>query len=157
MRCRARAGELARLTAVLLLATAAACRGEEAPEAPAETSELFDRITRPGDGAAVHLVRLVQRADAYAFDPTTLTVARGDVVRFVMSGSQPESVVFDAAAASPEAAGFIRANQLDRGVLLTEPGQAYDVSFREAPPGTYPFESLPHGPRGMRGTVTVTP
>jgi plastocyanin len=40
---------------------------------------------------------------------------------------------------------------------MTDPGETYDVVFRDAPPGTYPFRSLPHGDRGMRGTVTLTP
>jgi plastocyanin len=117
--------------------------------------EVLERITRPVEGAAVHLVRIVQRGDAYVFDPAEIRVAPGDVVRFVMSGSQPESVAFEAAAASPGAAEFIREHMLHLGVVLTDPGQAYDVSFLAAPPGRYPFHSIPHATEGMRGEVLV--
>ena len=122
--------------------------GESAPE-PLES------ITRPAEDGTVHLVRLVQRGDRYAFEPAELTIPSGDVVRFVMAGSQPESVVFEAPSEDPEIATFIRSRGLQHGVLLTDAGQAHDVSFRDAPPGRYPFLSLPHASQGMRGAVTV--
>lgn len=130
------------------------CREAEAPPEPVG-SEILDRITRPGEGGAVHLVRLVQRGDSYAFDPAEVTIASGDVVRFVMTGSQPESVAFAPAGAAADAAEYIRERGLDRGVLLTEPGSAHDVAFPEAPAGSYPFHSVPHAGQGMRGTVVV--
>lgn len=148
----------AALLSLLLFLAAAACDrpGLMVEEPPGSGSEILERITRPGEGGEVHLVRLVQRGDSYAFDPAEVTIAPGEIVRFVMTGSQPESIAFDPATASPEIAQFIRANQLDRGVLLTDPGQAYDVSFRDAPAGTYPFQSVPHGGTGMRGTITIS-
>ena len=54
-----------------------------------------------------------------------------------------------------EAASFIRGHSLHLGVLLTDPGQAYDVAFTGAPPGRYPFLSRPHVGRGMRGEVVI--
>lgn len=138
----------------------AAC-GERSP-APAATEgppepgpEVLERITRRPDQGAVHLVRLVQRADVYAFDPDRIAIRSGDVVRFVTSGGQPESIAFDADTAAPEAAAFIRAHDLHLGALLTVPGEAYDVAFVDAPPGDYPFLSRPHVGHGMRGVVTV--
>jgi plastocyanin len=144
--------------AVILSAAVPGC-SDEAPalEAPPEEPRpnTLERITRPAEGGQVHLVRLVQRGDRYAFEPSEITIPPGDVVRFVMVGGQPESVAFEAARAAPAAAEFIRSNQLDLGVLMTETGQAYDVSFQGAPTGSYPFVSLPHGSQGMRGTVVV--
>ena len=52
-------------------------------------------------------------------------------------------------------ADYIRQQGLDRGVLLTEPGSAHDVSFHAAPPGSYPFHSVPHAAQGMRGSIQV--
>jgi plastocyanin len=147
--------------AALLIGTflaAAGCAGEipaeEAPEIESGPVPL-ERITRPAEDGDVHFVRLVQRGDRYSFEPAELTLPPGDVLRFVMTGSQPESVAFDPASATPEAAEFIRGRNLHLGVLLTDVGQARDVSFRDAPPGRYPFLSLPHADRGMRGVVTV--
>jgi plastocyanin len=156
---RSVAGRTERVLRVLLAAVllaAPGCADEQAlSEDPPETV-LFESITRPGEGGgAVHLVRLLQSGDRYGFDPDELRVTSGDVLRFVMVGSQPESVVFDPNAATPEAAVFIRSQALNRGVLLTEPGQVYDVSFRDAPAGRYPFHSLPHEVHGMRGVVEV--
>ncbi len=143
--------------ATTLILLAVACTGAPPTETPVEAAnDLLDRITRPGDGGAVHLVRIVQHGDSYAFDPARLAIPSGDVVRFVMAGSQPESVAFDIGQATPEAGAFIRANSLHLGVLLVEAGQAYDVTFRGAPAGSYPFHSIPHAARGMRGLVQVS-
>lgn len=152
-------GKPARPLALLILALAlCACNGEAPPSissGAAESPEILERITRPVDGARVHLVRLVQRGDQYAFDPAVIRAAPGDVVRFVMAGTQPESVAFDATTATSEAAIFINANSLHHGVLLTDSGQAYDVSFTDAPPGRYPFVSVPHAIHGMVGEVLI--
>lgn len=154
---RSHRGHRALLPLALFIVAAACDRPQStAEEPPGPGSEILERITRPGDGGEVHLVRLVQRGDSYSFDPAELTIAPGEVVRFVMTGSQPESIAFDPATAAPEIAQFIQAHRLDRGVLLTDPGQAYDVSFRDAPLGSYPFQSVPHGGSGMRGTIVVS-
>jgi len=125
------------------------------PEEAVQSAEIVDRLTESGDGNAVHLVRLVQRGDQYAFEPAHFSIPSGDVLRFVLAGPQPESVAFDPGAATPEAAAFIRERSLHLGTLLVEPGQAYDVSFRDAPVGQYPFVSVPHGLQGMKGMVEV--
>lgn len=118
--------------------------------------EIAERIIGPGEGGAVHFVRLVQRADRYAFEPSELTIPPGDVVRFVMVGGKPESIAFAPDESSPRAAAdFIREHSLHLGVLLTEAGQAYDVAFRDAPAGRYAFRSLPRDSEGMHGVVIV--
>lgn len=143
----------------LLLALALAvtgCAAEAPPEPSADRpSDVLDRITRGTENGDVHLVRLVQSGDRYRFDPDRIIVAPGDVVRFVMEGSQPESVVFDRVEGTPQAATFVRENQLHLGVLLTRAGEAYDVDFEGAPPGAYPFRSVPHAGHGMTGIVEV--
>jgi plastocyanin len=121
-------------------------------DGPAEEGDdLLDRISRPA-GGQVHLVRLVDGRGDHRFDPAEIVIGPGHVVRFVMAGSVPESVAFEATGASPEAANYIHEHGFHRGVLLTEPGQAVDVSFADAPPGRYPFVSVP---RGVRGVVVV--
>ncbi len=146
------------LAPLILVLALTGCDSEPVPVIPAEPLEspqILERIARPVEGARVHLVRLVQRGDQYAFDPAVIHASAGDVVRFVMAGTQPESVAFDPTNASPEAADFIRARFLHHGVLLTDSGQAYDVSFADAPPGRYPFVSVPHAIHGMVGEVLI--
>jgi plastocyanin len=157
---RASRGLLPPFVLLLCALLLGACDREPPPLAaggdPDPAAEVYDRITGPGDGGEVHFIRLLQRPDQYAFDPAESTIPSGDVVRFVMVGGKPESVVFDPAGATPaEAAEFVLANGLHFGVLLTEAGQAYDVPFRDAPSGRYPFRSVPHEAEGMRGVVVV--
>jgi plastocyanin len=141
----------------LVLVAAQACEREAPAPLVAEDSipGLFQAISRPGDGGQVHLVRLIQRGDSYAFEPAELTIPSNEVVRFVMVGAQPESVAFDTVAGSPEVLAYIRSNGLHRGPLLTDSGQTYDVTFRDAPIGRYRIYSLPHADLGMRGSIIV--
>jgi plastocyanin len=103
----------------------------------------------------LHLVRLVARVDSYAFEPDEVRIRPGDVVRFVNTGYQPESVAFDAGEATPEVGEFLQLHGLVAGPLLTGPGAFFDVSFENAPPGVYPVSSVPHRAHGMRGRVIV--
>jgi len=125
--------------------------------APDPTPEVLLRITRPADSGSVHLVRVSRSDSGSGFDPAEIAIPQGDVVRFVMAGARPESVAFDPVDATPEAAEYIRSRRLHLGILMTEPGEVYDVPFPDAPPGRYPFRSLPRAEQGMGGVVIVEP
>lgn len=145
------------LAGLLSLAPLPGCNDPE-PSPPAEPSDtLLARIARPVEEGRAVLVRMTAEGDRYAFSPAEVTVRPGDVVRFVLTGPQPESVAFDTANSSPEAAAWLRSRGLVRGPLLTRPGQVYEASFRDAPPGRYTFFSVPHASFGMRGAVVVEP
>lgn len=118
-------------------------------------SAVLQDISRPVSGGAVRQVRMTQRGDRYAFEPAEVRVSPGDVVRFVMVGNQPESVVFDTAGLAEPQAAYVAGRGLDRGVLMTDPGSTLDVSFADAPPGDYAFRSIPHSAAGMTGVVRV--
>jgi len=146
------------LTAVFaVLLSIAACDRASAPgeEATEAEPELIDRLTTAPRGVNVHLVRMVSRGDTYAFEPQEVEIQSGDLVRFVMDSPQPESVAFGTEGLSPEAAEFVRQHDLSHGELLTSAGEVYSVSFRDAPPGRYPFRSIVHADRGMTGVVIV--
>lgn len=149
MRCRS-----GRAASLALLLLAACAEPEEAPPAAA-TDTLLSRIAAPVEAGRAVLVRMTAEGDRYAFEPAEVRVSPGDVVRFVLAGSQPESVAFDTAGLPPEGVAFLRDRALLRGPLLTRAGQVHDASFRDAPPGRYPFFSVPHGSSGMRGAVVV--
>lgn len=147
-------GILVALCAVLAVS---ACGDEPlAGGASGADTTFLGRLTDSPDGSRVHLVRMVASGDSASFTPAELTVQEGDLVRFVMGSSKPESVTFEVDGLAPDAVEFVRTQGLRTGELLTGSGQVYDVSFRGAPPGRYPFRSLPHGDRGMRGVVIVT-
>ncbi len=142
------------LPAALLLFAGGCDRTGGADGAPADTT-LLDRITEVPRGVNLHLVRMVTRGETYAFEPAEIPVRAGDLVRFVMVTSRPQSVSFELAELSAEAQQFIRDNDLLHGELLTGAGEVYDVSFQGAPPGRYRFLSVVHADRGMRGVVVV--
>ncbi|CAN5706573.1 hypothetical protein BH23GEM8_BH23GEM8_13350 [soil metagenome] len=143
------------LVALVAVLTLGACDRASGPVEESSETELLDRLTTAPQGVNVHLVRMVSRGDSYAFEPDEVEVRRGDLVRFVMDSPQPESVSFDEDGLSPEAAEFVRLQDLGHGELLTSSGEVYDVSFRDAPPGRYPFRSIIHAERGMTGVVVV--
>lgn len=141
---------IAGLAGLLLLAS---CGDESLPPPGAEGDPAvgLEQITAPAEGE-VHLVSVVQRGGSAGFEPSEVIIRQGEVVRFVMGGSLPVSIVFDADAADFEAAGYLRDQGLHLGVLLTDPGQVHDASFEGAPAGRYPFVTQP---AGAAGVVTV--
>jgi len=150
---------LTAMTFGLLLGVLGGCdRGETPGEEPAAAGAGTVALTAPAPGrGAVHIVRLVARGDQYAFEPAELTVRQGEVVRFVQTGHQPETVAFDGTAAPEGGTEFLHSHDLLYGPLLTEPGVFFDVAFSDAPPGDYLFFSVPHREQGMQGRVTVEP
>lgn len=109
-----------------------------------------------GQGAAAppHLVvvKLVQRPGAmpYAFDPLTITVQRGDTVRFINDVAVMHNVHFKG---HPSGA---KLGSVAVGPYLTTKGQTYDVIIDDRfPDGKYEFVCDPHEMIGMHGTLTV--
>lgn len=143
------------LASLLMLAPACDRESPGPVTEGADTTSLYARLTESPRGGRVHLVRMVVQGDTAAFEPAEIHASPGDVVRFVMAGSRPETIAFTAEGLTAGAAAFIRDGGLSHGELLTRAGQVYDVSFRDAPPGRYPFHSVPHLDRGMRGIVVV--
>jgi azurin len=73
-----------------------------------------------------------------------------------------DAAVFDQAAATAKAEGYVGAGQLNAVVAhtpLAGPGQTVQVEFTAPVPGEYPFLcTFPgHFVAGMRGTMTATP
>lgn len=157
MRTRCRLSLLALWVVVGACGAVAPTSEDEAPSADAESADrAADALTAPAASeGAVHFVRLVARGDHYAFDPSALALRPGDAVRFIQTGHQPESIVFDPSGATPEAREFILRSGLESGPLLTDPGAYFDVAFEGAPPGEYPFHSASHREAGMVGRVVV--
>lgn len=96
----------------------------------------------------------------YRFDPAKVTVAPGDIVRFVAGGGAPHSVVFDSAGLSPAEtnalnAAIPRRMSLLSGPLLTDEGQGFQIQVPQLPPGSYRFYCLPHRAYRSEGLLVV--
>src|SRR5688500_2714139 len=116
------------------------------PAAPAPATDA----AAPAAGGTVHEVRMVttQNGASGVFEPATLTVRRGDVIRFVNDGAAAHNANFQTAANAgkpglPPAMPY-----------LAGAGQSADVTVSWEP-GTYGFQCDPHVMTGMVGTLTV--
>ena len=97
----------------------------------------------------------------YKYDPATITVKAGDVIKFHNKSGGPHNVAFDAAgipsgsAAAVDAA--LGANKMGplTGALLVEPDAIFTFSTAGLPAGTYNFHCTPHQALGMKGVLTV--
>jgi plastocyanin len=99
-------------------------------------------------------------AAGYRFDPSTITIKRGDAVRWTVVSGQPHNVTFWSDSVPPTAVSILRANMPQTmaplmGPLLTNPSQTYTVSLGGAPVGTYHYYCTPHLALGMKGTIVV--
>jgi plastocyanin len=112
--------------------------------------------TQPAPAVAAHLVviKLVEDAKSahpYAFVPTTVTVARGDTVRFLQVANTPHDVRFTKI---PSGAKIGRSTS----PMLIARGDKYELVIdARFPAGVYAFVCDPHEALGMKGTLTVVP
>jgi len=137
-------------------AAAAPAAGATTAAAPATTAGAPAPIT----GKTVE-VKMVGDDKGYRFEPNNITIKPGDGIKFVMVTGGPHNVAFDPAtipaAAKTTLAANMGPNQIAElsGPLLSNPNEAYTVSFANVPPGKYDFHCTPHMAMGMKGTITV--
>ena len=162
--------------AVLVLA---ACGGEKKAEAPAAAAPeaaapapAMDAPAASADapamapstpaatGATVD-VNMELVGSTYKYDPATITVKAGDVIRFHNKSGGPHNVAFDAAgipsgsaAAIDAALGATKMGPLT-GALVIEPNAVITFNTAGLPAGAYNFHCTPHQALGMKGVLTV--
>ena len=95
-----------------------------------------------------------------AYEPSTLTIAPGTTVRFVNVSGGPHNITFWQDSVPAGAAAALNAgmkNTVDNlsGAFLTQPNETYDVSFANAPKGTYKGYCTPHLTLGMKIAIKV--
>ena len=99
-------------------------------------------------------------ASGYRFDPASITIKRGDGVRWTVVSGPPHNVTFWPDSIPPSATSTLRGNMPQTtapltGPLLMNPSQTYLVSFGGLPAGTYHYYCTPHLALGMKGTIIV--
>lgn len=95
-----------------------------------------------------------------AFEPNTLTIAPGTTVRFTNVSGGPHNITFWSDSVPAGGAAALNAgmkNTMDNlsGPFLTNPNETYDVSFANAPKGTYKGYCTPHVTLGMKIAIKV--
>lgn len=150
----------------------AACGGEKKAEAPAATpapeaaaaapaAEAPAMAAAPAATGATIDVSMELVGSTYKYDPATITVKAGDVIKFHNKSGGPHNLAFDAAgipsgsqAAVDAALGANKMGPLT-GALLVEPDAIFTFSTAGLPAGTYNFHCTPHQALGMKGVLTI--
>ena len=95
-----------------------------------------------------------------AYEPSSLTIAPATTVRFVNVSGGPHNIAFWQDSIPAGAATALNANMKNTvdnlsGAFLTQPNESYDVSFANAPTGTYKGYCTPHLTLGMKIAIRV--
>ena len=114
----------------------------------------------PAPSARTVEVQMLGDASGYRYAPATVTIQRGDKVRFTLVSGPPHNVVFWPDSIPKGAAAALAKGMPNTVDKLTSPyylktGDAYVVSFDGVPPGTYRYYCTPHLALGMKGTIVV--
>jgi len=120
------------------------------PAAPAAASTgLVVEVKMTGNGST-----------KAGYEPASLTIAPGTTVRFINVSGGPHNITFWQDSVPAGAAAALNAgmkNTVDNlsGAFLTQPNETYDVSFANAPKGTYKGYCTPHLTLGMKIAIKV--
>lgn len=138
----------------------AACGGEKKAETPAADTTQAAATSAPAMGAT-HDVNMVLEGTTYKFVPNELTIKAGDKVAFHNVSGGPHNVQFFADSIPAGAKEIIDPQLKDAlgplsSALLVDPNATLEISFANAPVGTYAFTCTPHMAMNMHGKITVT-
>ena len=145
-----------------LLCAAAACETRVAADVPAARApRRAPGISPRAVRGAIHTVTMQLDNEGYRFDPSYLTVAEGDGVRFQMISGVPHNVAFDDKFIPPGARAQLAANIAALGgrdlaaPVVTTLDSAFIISTTGLPRGDYLFYCAPHRSLNMHGVLTV--
>lgn len=145
-----------------LAITALACGGGEqagqqaAPPAGGEPAAAVAAV------GTVHEVQMELRDGKYQYSPAELTIKVGDTVRWINASGGPHNVSFYQDKIPAGAADVLNGAMPNRmgplsGPLIADSLATYQVSFTNAPAGTYGYYCIPHEALGMKATLTIQP
>ena len=157
------------LRLVFPAAVALACSRSEKNPAGSSTAAAppsTTSVASPAAGAPQPItgktwdVKMLGDDRGYRFEPATLTIHRGDGIRWTVVSGLPHNVTFWPDSIPPGASGVLQGNMTLTTAPLTGPlllnlSQTYLVSFAGVPAGTYRYYCTPHLTLGMKGSVVV--
>jgi plastocyanin len=136
---------VAALSGGILLAACGGDSAQAASAAPATQSGATTAAVPTGNVVEVKMVSDPSRGEI--FEPATVTVKSGDVIRWTLT-SGVHNASFPPAK-NPSGATLPKATP-----YLQAPGQTHDMPV-DLPPGEYHFQCDPHAMLGMVGTLIV--
>ncbi len=147
------------LFTTLALLGAVACGGEKQADQTQAAGQPGAAPAAPA-GPVVEVKMTGNGSTVAAFEPNAITIAPGTTVRFINVSGGPHNIAFWADSIPKGADVVIAAalpNSIDKlsGQFLTQANETYDVSFANAPVGTYGGFCVPHVGLGMKIKITV--
>jgi uncharacterized cupredoxin-like copper-binding protein len=124
-------------------------------------------VGRPGNaaevGRSIEITMVEPEAGGMAFEPSELSIALGETVRFVVTnvGFLDHEIVFDTEEANAEHAAVMQANpdmkHDDPNAISLAPGESGELIWTFSQAGTFQFACLigGHMEAGMHGPVSV--
>lgn len=108
----------------------------------------------------VHEIKMIGDEKGYRFEPSSITIKAGDGLKFENISGGPHNIAFDPSQVPADVQPQLGANMPNTtspltSPLLTQPNEAYTVSFAKVKPGTYEGHCVPHLALGMKISVTV--
>ena len=105
-------------------------------------------------------VKMLGDAQGYRYEPTTLTIKRGDAVRWTLVSGPPHNVTFWSDSIPQGGSSQLQANMPNTMAPLSSPlestiGATYTISFAGVPAGSYKYYCMPHLAMGMKAQLTV--
>jgi plastocyanin len=147
------------LTTIVALGALACGGGQKADQTQTPAGQPAAATAAPA-GPVVEVKMTGNGSTIAAFEPKTLTIAPGTTVRFINVSGGMHNVAFWADSIPAGAGAVLTAampNTIDNlsGPFLMQPNDKYDISFANAPKGTYRGYCVPHVALGMKIAITV--
>ena len=149
------------LTTVVAIG-ALACGGKKGDQNESQMSAppAAPASSMAASGAVVEVKMTGNGSTHAAFEPSSLKIAPGTTVRFTNVAGGPHNIAFWQDSVPSGGAAALNANMKNTvdnlsGPFLTQANETYDVSFANAPKGTYKGYCTPHQTLGMHIAITV--
>ncbi|KAF3995973.1 cupredoxin domain-containing protein [Glaciimonas immobilis] len=154
---------IASALALSLLSLNAFAHGDEGHAASGEKEGHAATMGLPGDANKVSKTMEVDMSDAMRFTPSTISVKRGETVKFVVknTGTMKHEMVLGSINELKEHAAlmikFPEMEHSDPNQIAVEPGKAGELVWKFSKAGTFDFACLQpgHFEAGMRGKIVV--
>ena len=146
------------LTTVVAIG-ALAC-GKKADQAQTQSAPPAAPAAATTTGPVVEVKMTGNGSTRAAFEPNSITIPAGATVRFTNVSGGPHNIAFWADSVPAGGAAALNAgmkNTVDNlsGPFLAQPNETYEVSFANAPKGTYKGFCTPHLTLGMKIAIKV--
>lgn len=147
------------LTTVVALG-ALACGGDKQASQTQTPPPGGQPATPAASGPVVEVKMTGNGNNLAAYEPNALTIAPGTIVRFINVSGGMHNIAFWGDSIPAGAAAVLTTampNTIDNlsGPFLMQPNDTYEVSFANAPTGTYKGYCTPHLALGMKIAITV--